>query len=427
MTEQQKKKDFFISYTAVDKNKAEWIAWQLEKAGYTTIIQAWDFGPGDNFVIEMQNAATEAVRTIAVLSPDYLQSKFTAPEWAAAFAQDPTGEKRLLIPVRVAKVDLTGLLRPIVYIDLVNCGVEEARKRLIKHVGASISGIRAKPDKEPPFWDDSAETSIQPKEKIPHKQLNSYYKLGQIDREDHFEHLANHIPLEYCLRKGKTMGFIVHGPGHEWPESLRYKLVHLIWERTKAAKNSFPDDSLNQTEEVNLTQPEAFLWRLLGHQLNIIETDRREIQSRLQQAQISYIFVRKLSRKEMEQTDFLAALLTAWQTVKLKSSPSHFLLLVCETDRLKESVDHWRQRISMQLEARSLANALLPPIYDSPNLDDHFTAWIDSHFKEDQHGSLISKLKKKAAELKGENELFKLPLRDFREHFHPLFNDYTQK
>ena len=79
--EQQKKKDFFISYTSADKDWAEWIAWQLEAAGYTTIIQAWDFGPGENFVLAMQKAATEADRTIAVLSPDYLQSQFTAPEW----------------------------------------------------------------------------------------------------------------------------------------------------------------------------------------------------------------------------------------------------------------------------------------------------------------------------------------------------------
>ena len=34
-----------ISYTQVDHTWAEWIAWQLEAAGYTTVIQAWDFRP----------------------------------------------------------------------------------------------------------------------------------------------------------------------------------------------------------------------------------------------------------------------------------------------------------------------------------------------------------------------------------------------
>ncbi len=34
------RKDFFISYTGVDRAWAEWIAWALEEQGYTTSIQA---------------------------------------------------------------------------------------------------------------------------------------------------------------------------------------------------------------------------------------------------------------------------------------------------------------------------------------------------------------------------------------------------
>jgi hypothetical protein len=110
---------FFISYNHNDAEWAEWIAWVLEAAGYTTAIQAWDFQAGGNFVLEMQTAAAGSGRTIAVLSPDYLASGFAAAEWAAAFKDDPTGAKRKLIPVRVAECDPAGLLGPIVYIDLV--------------------------------------------------------------------------------------------------------------------------------------------------------------------------------------------------------------------------------------------------------------------------------------------------------------------
>ena len=38
--------DFFVSYTAADQAWAEWIADQLEAAGHTTVLQAWDFRPG---------------------------------------------------------------------------------------------------------------------------------------------------------------------------------------------------------------------------------------------------------------------------------------------------------------------------------------------------------------------------------------------
>src|SRR4051794_5466692 len=106
----------FISYNGADVRWAEWIAWQVESAGYQAILQAWDFRPGSNFVVEMQEATAEADRTIAVVSNAYLGSKFTQPEWAAAFAQDPTGERGTLVPVRVEECKLKGLLPAIVYI-----------------------------------------------------------------------------------------------------------------------------------------------------------------------------------------------------------------------------------------------------------------------------------------------------------------------
>jgi hypothetical protein len=141
------KKDFFVSYNAADKQWAEWIAWQLEAAGYTMVIQAWDFRPGSNFIIDMQRAAEQARRTLAVLSPDYLRALYTQPEWAAAFAQDPTGEKGTLLPMRVRECELQGLLSQVVYIDLV--GLEEGAAK-----EALLTGVergRAKPTAEPGF------------------------------------------------------------------------------------------------------------------------------------------------------------------------------------------------------------------------------------------------------------------------------------
>ncbi|SRR5256885_16655553 len=83
---QLSRKDFFVSYNKADRYWGEWIAWQLEEAGFSVVIQAWDFRPGSNFILEMQKAATEAERTIAVLSNGYLDALYTQPEWAAAFA-----------------------------------------------------------------------------------------------------------------------------------------------------------------------------------------------------------------------------------------------------------------------------------------------------------------------------------------------------
>ncbi len=126
--------DFFISYNHNDTDWAEWIAIQLETAGYTTILQAWDFRPGSNFVLEMDRAMKEAERTLAILSPHYLAALHTHPEWAAAFAHDPTGSKRVLIPIRVQCVEIAGLLGQIVHIDLVGKDEIEAKAALLEGV-----------------------------------------------------------------------------------------------------------------------------------------------------------------------------------------------------------------------------------------------------------------------------------------------------
>lgn len=144
-TESAPMKDFFISYNAADKQWAEWIAWQLEAGGYSVVIQAWDFAHGGNFVLDMQRAIEGSRRTLLVLSPDFLKSKFTAPEWAAAFARDPTGSASLLLPVRVRACQPSGLLAQLVYVDLVGLEKPEARDHLL----AAAATSRRRPEVEP--------------------------------------------------------------------------------------------------------------------------------------------------------------------------------------------------------------------------------------------------------------------------------------
>jgi hypothetical protein len=151
-------KDFFISYNSNDHSWAVWLAWQLEEAGYTTILKAWDFRPGSNFIQRMQEAATDAKRTIAVLSPDYLASIYTQSEWQAAFNQDPMGEKGIFLPVRVREVELTGLLKQIVYIDLVALNESAAREAILN----GVRSMRTKPQTPPSFPQGAGHTVNQP-------------------------------------------------------------------------------------------------------------------------------------------------------------------------------------------------------------------------------------------------------------------------
>jgi TIR domain/Effector-associated domain 9 len=139
-------KDFFISYNKADKQWAVWIAWQLEEAGYSLIIQEWDFRPGGNFVIEMQNALVGTKKMIAVLSESYLNAEYTQPEWAAVFAKDPQSLKKNLLLAKVGKCEPQGLLNSLIYVSLLGVDEPTAREILLNALKD-----RGKPDQAPFF------------------------------------------------------------------------------------------------------------------------------------------------------------------------------------------------------------------------------------------------------------------------------------
>jgi hypothetical protein len=139
-----------VSYTQADLAWAEWIAWTLEEDGYRVLVQAWDFVPGSNWVQKMQDGVRDARRTVAVLSPEYLQSVYGSAEWQAAWAQNPTGSESKLLPVRVKQCDRPGLLAGVVGVDLFGVDEAEAAGRLRAMAVAAVAG-RAKPGTAPGF------------------------------------------------------------------------------------------------------------------------------------------------------------------------------------------------------------------------------------------------------------------------------------
>lgn len=138
--------DFFISYNVDDTDWATWIAGQLEGAGYRTIVDAWDFLPGGNWVLLMDDACKRADRIIVVLSPSFLaKGVFVQPEYATFFAADPLGQQRLLVPVMIKKCEPTGLLRSLIPIRLVDKTEPQARTELLAGLGDK------RPVPQPPF------------------------------------------------------------------------------------------------------------------------------------------------------------------------------------------------------------------------------------------------------------------------------------
>ncbi|MFC4534287.1 FxSxx-COOH system tetratricopeptide repeat protein [Sphaerisporangium dianthi] len=126
--------DFFVSHADADLQWAEWIASELESAGYGVILKAWDIRPGDNRLDKIDEALSTCRHTLHVLSAEH--DAEVAVRTAAQY-QRLQGKERALIPVRVdgGDGDIPPSIGALVPIDL--CGVhdeDEAQRRLLAGV-----------------------------------------------------------------------------------------------------------------------------------------------------------------------------------------------------------------------------------------------------------------------------------------------------
>jgi TIR domain len=122
------------------------------------VVQAWDFTPGHDWAHEMQQATTKAERVVVVLSASYLKSGHGEAEWRAFYAKDPSGERGLLLPVRVDEVEPPGLLTTRTYMDLVGRDAGSARAALL----AAARGARGKLTEAPEFPGEQLVASRSP-------------------------------------------------------------------------------------------------------------------------------------------------------------------------------------------------------------------------------------------------------------------------
>ncbi|WP_204140829.1 toll/interleukin-1 receptor domain-containing protein, partial [Halomicronema sp. CCY15110] len=268
--------DFFVSYNRADQTWAEWIAWVLEAQGYTAVIDVWDFRPGSNFALEMQKATAGSQVTVMVLSNNYLQGLYTQPEWGAAFAQDPTGAERRLLPIRVGECQPTGLLAPQIYVDLVGKGEAEAERLLLNALKE-----RGKPDIRPSFPD-----STPPTERVTPQQIafpgksscpNNLPRSGAVAFVGRDEDLANlHDQLQQADRLAITAIRGMGGIG-KTELALQYARHHrdqatypggICWLAAKEQNIgteivNFATDQLGLTvpTDIDLARQAQFCWR----------------------------------------------------------------------------------------------------------------------------------------------------------------------
>jgi tetratricopeptide (TPR) repeat protein len=132
--------DFYISHHVADHDWAEWIAKQLQDAGYSV---NWDFefGPTSSFDIDTTSLHTKANYTIALLSPDYLSMDNVENEWIAILNQSSESAKTLLLPIRIRECTPQDIFASIQYLDLVGHPQDTARELLLKFTSLDLHGF----------------------------------------------------------------------------------------------------------------------------------------------------------------------------------------------------------------------------------------------------------------------------------------------
>lgn len=127
---------FFISFNSADLDWAEWLAWQLEDNGHTTVIQDWELTDGSDNTLQTDEAAAKADKIIAVLSPAYIEALYAQSGATADFAADPEGLRSKIIPIRVKECVLEGPLTDMRFIDITGLDEDGAQKLLLSKLAA---------------------------------------------------------------------------------------------------------------------------------------------------------------------------------------------------------------------------------------------------------------------------------------------------
>ncbi|MFB9239119.1 FxSxx-COOH system tetratricopeptide repeat protein [Plantactinospora siamensis] len=152
--------DVLVSYAAVDRMWAEWIAAQLTGAGLRVLQREVDFSLTPDQA-DPAGGLANMQHIIVLLSREYVGSARAAEFWKAAAARDPLGGRRFLIPIRLdaARVPPPFLDRPPV--ELSDLTEEQSVAALLTAVGQPGVGAERPPEgfagprfprRRPPVW-----------------------------------------------------------------------------------------------------------------------------------------------------------------------------------------------------------------------------------------------------------------------------------
>jgi hypothetical protein len=126
----------FISYSHRDQAwVTRWLVPGLKRAGLTVCLDAESFEPGAPLLTEMERAVLESRKTLLVLTPNYLRSRWAEFENILVQTIDPAARARRVIPLRLGRCQVPLRFRALVPVD---CPREARRPSVLARLVAAI-------------------------------------------------------------------------------------------------------------------------------------------------------------------------------------------------------------------------------------------------------------------------------------------------
>ncbi len=139
--------DVFISYSSIDREwVSEYLLPKLESVGLKVFIDYRDAEIGVPSLINMERAVDNSRHTLTVLTPAWLESKWTTFENLLVSTTDPTGRQRKLIPLLLVPCKLPSRIAMLTYLDFTKLDDREKQmQKLVKALSAQSQSF------EPPL------------------------------------------------------------------------------------------------------------------------------------------------------------------------------------------------------------------------------------------------------------------------------------
>ncbi len=119
----------FLSHSSKDKPFVRELHRRLSRDGLICFFDEKSIEWGANFVVSLERGIDECEFFVAVLSPDFVQSKWVELERTSAMADDPAGLKRKMRPLLLRPCKVPRFLKPIQLIDVSSAALFERRRR----------------------------------------------------------------------------------------------------------------------------------------------------------------------------------------------------------------------------------------------------------------------------------------------------------